>query len=470
MRALAAAVLAGFIALAGAAPAAGEEMEAQPYELVRTLQRMQDQIAAGSTAAHTGQRALLKLIEERFMAAPATVWQEPRNARAAVVYLLSGGQPSVIRHLLGFEQRPNVDERLLLGALAYVEGREDEARNLLQPVAPRGLAPGLGGQIALVKAALMVRDKPSEAMEMLAVARLLMPGTLVEEAALRREIFVASQLGDLDRFEMLAERYMRRYRHSVYAGNFQQRFAAALTRLDFTKDRDRFGRLDGMLSGLDPATRRDLYLLVSRASVYEGRIEAAIHTARQALALSRPGEETAERARLYQAAAKIVTENGYDEARAELRRIDRTRLSAADLELLDIAQGLARHIRQWPAALPETGEIDEPIAPEPKQKEEPKPKAGQVRPGAKPAATAGAEAPRPTPANRPPSARAPQRAASPPADPQQPLQAGTPAASPARPTPVATSVVQQPTPTITRAQELIGAVDALLEGARGDKE
>src|SRR5690606_11519516 len=169
----------------------------------------------------------------------------------------------------GFERKPNVDERLLLGALAYVEGQEDEARRLLQPVSPRALAPGLGGQIALVKAALLVRDQPAAAMEMLALARLLMPGTLVEEAWLRREIFVGSQLGDLDRFEALAERYMRRFRHSVYAGDFQQRFAAALTRLDFTKDPARFGRLDGMLSSLDPASRRDLYLLVSRASVYE---------------------------------------------------------------------------------------------------------------------------------------------------------------------------------------------------------
>ncbi|WP_019402944.1 MULTISPECIES: hypothetical protein [unclassified Chelatococcus] len=466
MRALAATVLAGFIALAVAVPAVGEEVEAQPYELVRTLQRMQDQIAAGSTAAHTGQRALLKLIEERFMAAPATVWQEPRNARAAVVYLLSGGQPSVIRHLLGFELRPNVDERLLLGALAYVEGREDEARSLLQPVAPRGLAPGLGGQIALVKAALLVRDKPAEAMEMLAVARLLMPGTLVEEAAMRREIFVASQLGDLDRFEMLAERYMRRYRHSVYAGNFQQRFAAALTRLDFTKDRERFGRLDGMLSSLDPATRRDLYLLVSRASVYEGRIEAAIHTAQQALALSPPGEEPAERARLYQAAAMIVTEAGYDEARAELRRIDRTRLSAADVELLDIAQGLARHIRQWPAALPEAAEPDEPIAPAPQATADPKAKPGQARTGERAAPAAGAAAPGPAPRGRPASAPAPQRTASPPAGPRPAVQAE----EPARPAPVPTSVVQQPTPTITRAQELIGAVDALLEGVQGGKE
>lgn len=469
MRALAATVLAGFVTLAAAAQAAGGKVDAQPYELVRTLQHMQDQIAAGSTAAHAGQRGLLKLIEEHFMAAPAEVWQEPRNARAAVVYLLSGGQPSVIRHLLGFERKPNVDERLLLGALAYVEGQEDEARRLLQPVSPRALAPGLGGQIALVKAALLVRDQPAAAMEMLALARLLMPGTLVEEAALRREIFVASQLGDLDRFEALAERYMRRFRHSVYAGNFQQRFAAALTRLDFTKDPARFGRLDGMLDNLDPVTRRDLYLLVSRASVYEGRIEAAIHTARQALALSRPGEAAAERARLYQAAAKIVTEAGYEEARAELRAINRSLLSQADLELLETAQSLARHIRQWPAALPEPPEVaDESIAAAPKT--DAKPAGGQSRTASKPAGRAGAEAA--LPAAEKPSVPAPvSRPAAPSAADWQPaVQQASPVTAPAEAVPVTPSVIQQPTPTIMRAQELIGAVDALLKGAQGDKE
>ena len=68
-----------------------------PYEMVRTLQSLQAQVAQGNSQALAAQRALLLRMERDFMDAPAVVWQDPRNARAAVVLLLSGGHPAVVR-------------------------------------------------------------------------------------------------------------------------------------------------------------------------------------------------------------------------------------------------------------------------------------------------------------------------------------------------------------------------------------
>ena len=104
----------------------------EPFELVRSLQAVQDGIANGDSAAHGGHIALIRQIGEKFLAADAGVWSNPQNSQAVVIYLLSGGAPQIVRKLP--RDKLNVDERLFNGALAYVEGRQDEARELLKDV------------------------------------------------------------------------------------------------------------------------------------------------------------------------------------------------------------------------------------------------------------------------------------------------------------------------------------------------
>ena len=111
----------------------------------------------------------------------------------------------------------------------------------------RGLPATLGAEIALVQSALLAKDDLKASIERLDEVRLMMPGTLVEEAALRREIFVAGQLDDFDKFETLAMQYFRRFRHSIYAGNFRQRFSLSVARFSFVQQTDRFPRLVAVL-------------------------------------------------------------------------------------------------------------------------------------------------------------------------------------------------------------------------------
>ena len=68
--------------------------------------------------------------------------------------------------------------------------------------------------------------EPAKALAYLDDARLLAPGTLIEEAAFRRQIALIASAGDGERYEMMVARYLRRFPNSVYAGNFRQQFAA----------------------------------------------------------------------------------------------------------------------------------------------------------------------------------------------------------------------------------------------------
>jgi chemotaxis protein MotC len=178
-------------------------------------------------------------------------------------------------------------------------------------------------------------------------ARLLMPGTLVEEAALRREIFLAGQIDNADKFEALAVQYIRRFRHSIYAGNFREHLAVALTRFSFAQNTNMFSRVQRILEQLDPASRRNLYLMVARTAVLRGKSDMARLAAEQAAVASRDGSPDSDRARLYRAITSVLGDS-YEDGMRDLARIDRKRLSVRDAELLDATQRLAGQVRKWP--------------------------------------------------------------------------------------------------------------------------
>jgi chemotaxis protein MotC len=338
------------------APEAVPEIS-RPVQLVRTLQLMQDKIAEGSTEAHVGQRQLLTVLDARFMELEDQTWQNVRNIQAAVTYVLSGGTPQVLRKLLYPRLIPMEEVPVVEGALAYVEGREGEAKQALLNLDPLTMPPGAGAQMAMVQAALLVGSEPRRSMELLDFVRLQAPGTLLEEAALRRQVFVASQIDDAKRFEFLVGEYLQRYRSSVYAGNFRQRLAAALTRVDFGKDPERFSRVKEVLNALDPLVRADLLLLVARSSLDQGLVKSALITAEEASRLVDGSKPLATRAQLYRAAAMIVTPSALEIGLRELERVDRSNLAPYDLALLETAISTAQQIKRLPAGRPEGGNV-----------------------------------------------------------------------------------------------------------------
>jgi chemotaxis protein MotC len=336
------------VCLGSAHAQSADDQMREPYQMVRSLQMLQDQIARGDLDAHNSQPALLKRLGENFLKADAAVWKEPRNSRAAVTFLLSGGSPQVVASLRS-RNVLNIDETIVDGAIAYVEGRTDEAKSKLANIKPRSLPAALGAEIALVQSALVAQDDLKVAIALLDEVRLMMPGTLVEEAALRREIFIVGQDDDFDKFEALAVRYFRRYRHSIYAGNFRQRFALSVARFSFVQRPDRFPRLVAVLDHLDRASQRALYLLIARTALVRGKTEMTVLAADRVFALSDDDSAERVRARLYRAAARVAT-SAHSTAIAELEQIDKAKLSERDVELQTAALAIGLNVRK---ALPE---------------------------------------------------------------------------------------------------------------------
>lgn len=194
-----------------AAPQGGD---VRPFELVRTVAALQDRIVMGDAAAKAKLPLLISQISDRLFACGAAVWAEARNDHAIVAYTLSGGQPRVIRKVLQTGAVPHAEADLMAGALAYAEGQEAKAKQILLPIEATKLPPSVGGLVALAQAALLSKIDPRRAARLLDEARILAPGTLVEEAALRRSALLADEVADFDRFINASSQYFRRYSKS----------------------------------------------------------------------------------------------------------------------------------------------------------------------------------------------------------------------------------------------------------------
>ena len=344
---LASAAVACVLIAAGAAY--GQDGNGEPFELVRSMQSLQDQVVRGNTRAHAAQRVLLARIAEQLEAQGAEKWKDPKNARAAVVFVLSGGSPRVLQKLMRSGAGTGIGEKLLKGALAYGEGRHDEAAELLGGIESRTLDPGMAGHVAYVQGELAAKKEPVKALAYLDDARLLSPGTIVEEAALRRQIALLAAAGKADRYELLATQYLRRFPNSVYAGGFRQQFAAAIAVHTNAGEPGRLARLESMLGGVEQTDRREVYLTIAKAAIDKGKVEMAKFAAAHARRLTEESSAERERARLYEAAALVVTEE-FDRGVEMLGAVERSKLAETDTALLDAALGVAGQVRRLPDA------------------------------------------------------------------------------------------------------------------------
>ena len=328
------------------ASAYGEDASA-PADLMRALRASQDRITQGDTDAHLQQRTSLAAITRKLAAAPMEAWKEPRNARAALAFVLCGGPSASLKRLIDIGALTGLDDKLVRGVLAYGEARDADALELLSGIDARSLDASIAGHISLAKAELLAKKDARKALEFLDDARLLAPGTLIEEAALRRQVTIVAAAGDFDRFEMLATSYLRRFSKSVYAGAFRRQFAADLAARRDTGQGERAARLQSALEAIDPPERRDVYLTIAREALIRGRAALARLAGKNAGDLF-PDESVGKlRAGVYEAAALVVSDD-IGRGTALLGAMDEESLGEEEAELADAAMQVASEVRRMP--------------------------------------------------------------------------------------------------------------------------
>lgn len=336
---LAALVLAGEVSVF-AAPALAAPATLEPYQMVRSLQLIQDRMADGDAAALPMQRKLLEIIDKALRDAKPFDFEERRNVRAFFIYAMSGGNPATVQSLMPHLDLDEGERNLGRGIVSYLKTDFGAARDYLSAVDPLSLAPELGAFTALVKGAVLTPEDPAAALRMLDEARLLGPGTLVEEAALRRTITLSAELNDTERFLRASSQYVRRFLGSPYASQFADAFIAAVVKL---RDTVNLGAVETVVSGMNDDQAYAIYLRLARQSAIEGYEKLLDFASARAARFSEPGARKDPRVLLYSSIASVTSDNVSD-VLERLDALDRSRLSAADQKLLDAARAVAREV------------------------------------------------------------------------------------------------------------------------------
>lgn len=326
---------------------ASGEANLQFRNAIRTLEKIQDATASGENSAVDVQSKLMIQLGADLQNAKRPDLQDVRNLRAIAVYLFSGGNPNIAESQLTPLKIEPGDKALLDGALAYARAEKANAVKFLKEVDLASLPPTLAGRVALVKAILTSAEDLKTSLQLLGAARALMPGTLVEEGALRRCVSFAGKLPDTGQLEHCASSYIRRFSKSIYWQEFEESFTLGLIEMDYLKAGGTMPQLDSILEDIPPAGHRKILLMISKAAVSHGRHSLAISSAQSARELSPAGSAEMTRSNLYEGAVMIVGED-FESGKTKLEKIDKSLLDPSDRSLLEKALVLTRLIAQRP--------------------------------------------------------------------------------------------------------------------------
>lgn len=330
---------------AAKAPAFAETRGPAPFDIIRTIQFLQDQVSRGNGRAIRLQAALLRRFGPVFLQADGEVWKDGRNRRAAVLFVLSGGPPDVLRRLLQSGNLENDPEALFQGALAYVQNDLEKAQRQLGEVDLDGMEPGLAAHLHLVLGQMQQVKDPVAAMRHLDQARLLAPGGLIEEAALRMEVLIAEDKGEHEVADRLARQYFDRYARSSYSANFEARFAAVYAGRQVEDPKTSVDTILDVTGQLSPDSRRGVLLAVARRALVSGKLGLAELASDAAGAIGGAPDAERQRAELYATAARLGKAPTTD-ASALLDAIKRDELHPDDAKLLDAAHSVIASIER----------------------------------------------------------------------------------------------------------------------------
>ncbi len=335
------------IGLALPVQAAPASENLQPFQLVRSLQLVQDRIAGGDHAALPMQAKLLELTDARLRQAGTDAYSEPRNFRALLVYGMSGGNPATLLEAIARLTLDKPDQALADAVISYLEGDPAAALKAFDGIELNALSDDIVTFVCLVKGSLLAREAPQTALELLDRARLLAPGTLVEEAALRRSIAIAASLSDADRFTRASTQYVARFLHSPYASQFADSFVAGAVALDAAIGRD---KLDDIVSMMDAERKHVIWLRIARGAAIEGLAGLSAFSAAKAKSGKGEAGGNDARAQLYSGLSKVADEP-MEDLEKKLRGIDRNQLSPGDRMLLDAVRTVTSEVIAPPAGV-----------------------------------------------------------------------------------------------------------------------
>lgn len=258
--------------------AQGADSSAPLYALVRSLQYVQDTVVAGDFSAMDMQRFLLEQVDRKLREAKPEDFDDPRNVDAALIYAMSGGNPKTLDLVVAKDKYGYFDEEITSIMRAYLNGLIPTTKKPIEDIVDIYLNTAIGPYVALIAANVKAAAKDIKSVELFNLARLAAPGSLIEEAALRRSILISINHGLFDQALGFAHIYARRFNRSPYNVQFSQliieMIVQNLDNIDETL-------VDEVISYLPTKQQKAIYLRIARTGVVNGNNKMAIKAAQK---------------------------------------------------------------------------------------------------------------------------------------------------------------------------------------------
>ncbi len=310
-----------------------------PDVLLKSLLRVQDRIAAGDRSAIPLQGHLQKLLNASIA---ENELSEPNIRAVVILSVIGGGSPIVSGALREIAQVGTVAD-LVLALDHYQSGRRNQALEKFSRVNADELDTRIAPFVAFAQGNLNASVNPKKATGFFNRSRLLAPGTLLEEASLRKlmGLYIATQ--NPTQFIAVARQYTRRFIESPYRSQF---LTALMSGIGSMRRSITFDQIDELAGLMPPSFAASYYQHLIRRSVVAGQLKLASHSIDQLkilLTQSNRIQTNEQQLALFSIISRLHDQNPNTISR-ELSALEVDKLSSKDSKLLDATRSMVEAI------------------------------------------------------------------------------------------------------------------------------
>lgn len=271
----------------------------QPHEMIRVLMMIQQKAVDGDRRAFEEQRLFLQNAGSNFLRADRKVWRDKRNVAAAAIYLFFGGLSSPIRELSARGFFAKGDRDLIDGALAFSEGRAAEALQHLAKIDTQKTSPVLAAPLMFTTASLYLFTNHARAHRLFDLVRLIAPGSIFEESALRRQVFLLDHTISFSKVVALVQRYERGFGKSPYANVFRKKIQQSISKKILNVRDTEISKILPLLEMSPAGKKNNLKLDTVRFAILHGKNQVAKVLLNRVLETKQSDQENRQRVQLY---------------------------------------------------------------------------------------------------------------------------------------------------------------------------
>ncbi len=333
------------VALALSSPAVADVAQSEPYLIVRNIMAAQDRLSHGDKSALQKQRTLQSQATKSFEIFPHEVWQKPRNAMAAALFMIVGGSPDTFRSLLGKGINFGKHDAFVKGAIAYRERNVSVAMKQFMSVEDSHLDRIPAACLHLVKAILKGSDKPEEAAKDFAMVGTLVPGGYLEDTAIRMQASFAVAHERSDDFLSVTSTYLRRFHKSLYADVFRENASKAIQILNPDDASSVAEKQIKALESVPDKVRISFLLTVAEIALRRGKLNSARAFSQAAKRIGTNNSKFAVLSELYVAAASVFSDSSLAVRIAKKYQLRRETMRQNGIELVDAVAAIVKNVR-----------------------------------------------------------------------------------------------------------------------------